>query len=159
MLIFFLGWHVLYSVVLILCKGEIISEICYASFFYIVVSNKCDCLHVYMYILSSPIYIQDMAGFMEWYMSCVHVCDMWHCWITMYKQCACLYKQYCMSVRNWPSSKHQTGQWWITYLFLLTNVYRITLIIATSDDSASDMHLNRLLEFAFNTMVGTKIFQ
>ncbi|KAJ7381983.1 hypothetical protein OS493_037862 [Desmophyllum pertusum] len=30
---------------------------------------------------------------------------------------------------------------------------RITLIIATSDDSASDMHLNRLLEFVFNSMV------
>ncbi|XP_078347527.1 protein fuzzy homolog [Oculina patagonica] len=30
---------------------------------------------------------------------------------------------------------------------------RITLIITTSDDSASDMHLNRLLEFVFNSMV------
>ena len=39
-----------------------------------------------------------------------------------------------------------------------SDVYRITLIIATSDDSANDLHLNRLLEFVFNTMVGTKIF-
>lgn len=30
---------------------------------------------------------------------------------------------------------------------------KITLIVATSDDCASDLHLNRLLEFVFNSMV------
>ena len=39
-----------------------------------------------------------------------------------------------------------------------SDVYRITLIIATSDDSANDLHLNRLLEFVFNTMVGTLLY-
>ena len=55
------------------------------------------------------------------------------------------------------SIKLVIGEWCI-YSWT-SNVYRITLIIATSDDSASDMHLNRLLEFVFNTMVGTKISQ
>ena len=37
--------------------------------------------------------------------------------------------------------------------YIVAIICRITLIIVTSDDSASDLHLNRLLEFVFNSMV------
>ena len=62
----------------------------------------------------------------------------------------------CLSEIDLPLNVELVSGEWRAYS---SNVNRITLIIATSDDSASDMHLNRLLEFVFNTMVGTKIFQ